>query len=281
MRQLAFAVFFGWIPIVSSADEVSTLPFTPAILLSDILPKNDTVDFEDGSESFHHDLVKRDGNCAAGYDSCAYINNPGYCCPNGQNCAIDPLGRSGCCPSDAVCTGLIGGSAYVTGAYSPPTMTTAVYAPAAITAGSGPTTTATFANANGAISTGFSILQNPYYPFKIIPTTYLSAGGCSAAWTGCQTDFASCTASLGGNKVGNSGVTISAPNLATVQATTTYAPATASSICSSLSSAACSGLKVTACSYFGSGNAAHTHAPVLCGAGIGAAVGVAGGWLLG
>jgi hypothetical protein len=76
------------------------------------------------------------------------------------------------------------------------------------------------------------------------------------------------------------GVTISAPNFQTNQASVTFPMPTASAICASLSSVACSGLQVTACTVFGDGNAAPTAGcGAMYGAGLGAAVGIAGQWL--
>jgi hypothetical protein len=257
--------------IHTSLAQLVILPFSAAL-------KDPTYD----STIPHQELVKRDGNCPSGYDSCGYLNIPGYCCPDGQNCAVDSLGHAACCPTDAVCTGNIGGTGFVNGGQNTLTQT-AGFATAAITAGTG-TATTTFAAANGAATeTAFSVLRNPFYPFKIIPTTYLSAGACSAAWTGCQTDMASCTRLLEG--IGGGSVTISAPNFVTTQQVTkTYPSVFASSVCSSLSLSACSGLQVNACSFFGgAGGTENSGAKptMLCGAGVGAVVGVAGQWLLG
>jgi hypothetical protein len=202
---------------------------------------------------------------------------PGSCCKGNANCGLDNVGHVACCPVGAVCTGTVSG-AFATG-------------------GADQTTTALIVGgvSPAAAATGdYSVVANPYYPFKAIPTTYANAAGCSAAWTGCQSDVSRCTAYLQGQQVtdgvatGNAGVTISAPNggvtvnAATTlpQATITMAPAQASSICSSLSMAGCSGLQVTACSVFGNGNGAGRACGGYGAVFGGAAVGLAGQMLL-
>lgn len=57
------------------------------------------------------DLFKRDYQCPAGYHSCASISNTGTCCTTDQTCQIIPnagIGKVGCCPSGATCSGSVG-----------------------------------------------------------------------------------------------------------------------------------------------------------------------------
>jgi hypothetical protein len=268
----------------STATSFQFSPFEPAILEYG-LDNNATLQPE-------LELRKRASNCPKDYVSCGYANAPGFCCKNNAVCAVDVVGHAVCCPSGAACTGTVGGTGFATGGG-------VVVATGTDTAT--PTTTAGLAsttNANGGIvvvngggsgittnagsAATVSVLPNALYPFKVIPTTYANAGACSAAWSGCQTDMARCTSYLGGG-LGNGGVTISAPNYVSLQATTTFAMPTASSICMSLSLQACSGLQVSACAVYGTANAA---APGMAGcgyygAGMGAAaVGIAGQMLL-
>ena len=230
------------------------------------------------------ELRKRDGNCPKGYTSCGYANAPGFCCKNNAVCTIDIVGHAVCCPSGAACTGTVGGTGFATGgggaavatAAGSSTTTNPNGGVGIVSGGSGLTTT--YAGSAATVS----VLPNALYPFKVIPTTYVNAAACSAAWSGCQTDMARCTSYLGGGQ-SNNGVTISAPNYVSLQATTTFAMATASSICSSLSLQACSGLQVPACAVFGTANGAAMGMPGCgyYGAGVGAAaVGFAGQMLL-
>lgn len=234
----------------------------------------------------HHEFFKRADNCPNGYGSCAYMGQPSFCCKGTSNCGTDNVGHVACCPVGAVCTGTIGGS-FATVSNNNNAGTTTTAAAQTTVVGLVPATQATGE---------YSVVQNPYYPFKAIPTTYADQRGCSAAWTGCQSDMARCTAYLQGGSIagevvtGNGGVTISAPNggitvnggAATLpQATITMAPAQASSICSSLSLAGCSGLQVTACSVFGGGNAARRACGGYGAVAGGAAIGLAGQMLWG
>jgi hypothetical protein len=245
------------------------------------------------------ELRKRDGNCPKDYTSCGYANAPGFCCKNNAVCTIDIVGHAVCCPNGAACTGTVGGTGFATGGGSGgggvvvatgaagTSTTTTSFGLASTTnpnggiviisgGGSGLTTT----NAGSAATV--AVLPNALYPFKVIPTTYINAAACSAAWSGCQTDMARCTSYLGGGQ-GNNGVTISAPNYVSLQATTTFAMPTASSICSGYSMQACSGLQVSACAVYGTANGA-AMGMAGCGyygAGMGAAaVGFAGQMLL-
>jgi hypothetical protein len=275
------------VPLVQS-DLNSPIPFSPPIAAFD----NGTLLTEDS----HYDLIKRDTSCQKGYSNCDYMSVAGYCCPNSDFCAIDGVGHVACCPSAAVCTGTVnGGFATQTQAVQQ-TVTQVIASPAVsasyvpnvassqtVAAGGGvligASQTTTAANGGFVVSTTpVSYLPGALYPFKVIATTYTNAAACSSAWQGCQTDLAKCTSYLAGAPAG--GVTISAPNYSTLTPTITLAAAVASSVCSSYSQAACSGLQETACAVFGAGNAAPTMGcGAIYGAGVGAAVGMAGQWL--
>jgi hypothetical protein len=271
-----------------------SLPFSPAVLES-AWPDygNDDTPLLPPPELELELLRKRDGNCAKGYNSCNYANAPAFCCKSNAVCTIDAVGHAVCCPLGVMCTGTVDGSNFVTGGpVNTATGTTNFGAAATITGlGSGGTTNGIgFVGGKGSASTTTglvapgaavtaNVIANAYYPFKVIPTTYVDAAACSAAWTGCQTDMTRCTSYLGGGVVGG-GVTISAPNYVSLRATTTMPMPAASSICASLSQQACSGLMVSACAVFGTTNAAATVGCGFYGAGMGAAVGIAGQMLL-
>ncbi|KAF2461145.1 hypothetical protein BDY21DRAFT_403473 [Lineolata rhizophorae] len=195
-----------------------------------------------------------DGGCSAGYGSCASIGAAGWCCSFGSTCTPDFANQVACCAMNVVCTGTIGAtnvpnvpSSAVTGGGSSADVTLTL--PSSTGGGfvvSG--TTATAAGAPAATST----LDNPYYPFPVIATTYSNAAACSSAYSKCQDDAGNCAAALQGDVAG---ITVVAPNGGvTVQgvSVTVDAPA-ATSICSSLSAEACSGLQVEACAAFGDG----------------------------
>lgn len=246
-------------------------PFFDASIADALFDGNDT--------AVAIELVKRQSGCASGYSNCAGIGAPGSCCKsNSQVCSADSSGHVGCCPVGAACTGTIAGA----------TAGQSVVTTGITTTTGTATTTGGFIIGTGTSSsaaiTSRSTVPNPYYPFPYIATTYTNAAACSAAYTGCQTDFASCTSALGGSV---NGVTVDAPNGAgiTVQAITATLPsAQASSACSSLSSVACYNLQVEACQAFGTGSgSAATGAAARAGCrsyvygmGAGVAVGMAG-----
>ena len=213
------------------------------------------------------DLFRRDSKCPI---SCSSVGNSKACCPKKTNCALDEAGNIACCPDNADCTGTVGPAA----AHS-----TAL--PAA-----GTSTTAGVAGITHAI-TGSSTVANSYYPFPFLPTTYANAAECTTSYSSCQLESAKCTGVLEG---GGMGVTVSGPGGGITQQGA-VAPASAESICSSLSAEACHGLALTQCSTLGgaaktgaagtfiegSANAAPTrHAGSLYGFGVGVAVGLVG-----
>jgi hypothetical protein len=213
------------------------------------------------------ELLKRQNNaCATSYFNCAGLGAPGLCCPRTAVCSADQAGQVACCPQGAACTGAIG--AIATGT-NPSASSTVSFVIASTTSES------PFVQETNGANRG-STVQNQFYPFPYIPTTYNNAAACSSAYTSCQSDAASCTAALAN---GAAGVTISAPggSGATITAIPSVGLQSAQSICSSLSSLGCSQLTVEACAAFdGQGNAAKRArcADYLMTAGV--AVGIAG-----
>lgn len=211
------------------------------------------------------ELLKRQNNaCATGYYACTNENAPGLCCPRTAICSVDQNRNVACCPQGATCTGTLGAPAGAPQTASP----TFVFA--STTTGNPFVQQTTVPNAAAG-----STVQNAFYPFPIIATTYTDAAACSAAYTGCQTNAASCTTALAN---GAQGVTISAPNGgATITAVPSLGLQSAQSICASLSLQACSGLQVEACRSFGGAGSGATM--VNCGGYLmagGVAMGIAG-----
>ncbi|KAF1831866.1 hypothetical protein BDW02DRAFT_571607, partial [Decorospora gaudefroyi] len=220
------------------------------------------------ADSSNLELRKRqqdDNACAQNYFACANLGAPGLCCPRTAVCSADRAGQVACCPQGIVCTGAIGAVPIPTGTQ---TTTTDSFVIASTT------TDGPFVQETGGANHG-STVQNQFYPFPYIPTTYSDAAACSSAYTSCQRDAASCTAALA---TGAAGVTISAPNGgATITAIPSLGLQSAQSICSSLSSLGCSQLNVRACEAFDEGGYAAQRAP--CAdylMTVGVAVGIAG-----
>jgi hypothetical protein len=247
---------FLLVPLTALAAPDLIAPFEPA--LPQITSANNA------TEDANPLLARQNGNaCATNYYACAALNAPGLCCPRTAICTADQNRAVACCPQGAQCTGTLG-SPVATGTQSSP-----AFASASTTTTGAPFVQAT-PNA-GARST----VQNAFFPFPYIPTTYTNAAACSAAYTSCQGDAAKCTTALAN---GAQGVTVSAPNGgATITAVPSVGLQSAQSICASLSQEACSGLQVEACRSFGgegSGAATRCGGGYLMGAGV--AVGIAG-----
>lgn len=213
------------------------------------------------------ELLKRQGNtCANNYYACSNLGAPGLCCPRTAVCSADQRGQVACCPQGNVCTGTIGAI--------PTTSPTATQTGPFVVAST--TTAGPFVQQTTGASAG-STVQNQFYPFPYIATTYTNAAACSSAYTSCQGDAAKCTNALAN---GAQGVTISAPNGgATITAIPSVGLQSAQSICASLSSIGCYQLTVEACARFdgaGAGNGAMRArcADYLMTAGV--AVGIAG-----
>ncbi|OAX78275.1 hypothetical protein ACJ72_07421 [Emergomyces africanus] len=112
------------------------------------------------------------------------------------------------------------------------------------------TATTTPSPTAGPTSTGPTVPNAPF-PFTIIPTSFPNQEACVSAYTGCQVQYSSCTASLGGvNGVtiggggGQGGITVPGvvPTAGNPQ-----------SVCSSLSTEACHGLQAAYCTAFRDG----------------------------
>jgi hypothetical protein len=117
--------------------------------------------------------------------------------------------------------------------------------------GTGTATTTTTTNTDATITGTASYVSNTYFPFPIIPTTYVNSAACNSAFSACQANYAACTNDLQGNTFG---VTIVAPNGAGVTVAPTaqnLGEASATSICNSLSSEACFGIGSGSCAVFG------------------------------
>ena len=207
-------------------------PFEPAITSS---PQD--IGVVDADQLF----ARQNANaCATNYYACAALNAPGLCCPRSAICSADANRAVACCPQGAVCTGALGLSVTSTAS-----TVSGAFVPAATTTGSF-VQTGGASGGNGIRST----VQNAFYPFPAIPTTYSNAAACSAAYTSCASDAAACTTALAN---GDPGVTIQAPGGggATITPIPSVGLQSAQSICASLSSQACSGLQVEACRSFG------------------------------
>lgn len=220
-------------------------------------------------ELINLDLFRRDSKCP---NSCSSVGNSRACCPKKTNCALDDAGNIACCPNNAQCTGNVAAAAVAVAS-------TTVPSPAA-----GMLTTAGAAAITHAIS-GSSRVANSYYPFPYLATTYENAAECTSSYSSCQLESAKCTGVLEG---GGMAVTVSGPGGGITQQGA-IAPASAESICSSLSAEACHGLALTQCSTLGgalqatagtfvvgSANAAPTRCGAVYGIGMGVAFGLGG-----
>lgn len=197
-------------------------------------------------------LQKRQ-DCPLNHSNCDGLDS-GACCPSGTTCTTDTNNHVACCPINAACTGTIGAGTSATGSLTTTggiivggSTTTASSRTSALTASSTSNSATTTSNGVSVVS----VVPNSYFPFAYIPTAFSNSGQCSSYFTSCQSEFSSCTASLGG---GVNGVTVSGlGGGVTVAGTTASGTANAQSICSSLSSVACHGLQSSSCSVYGSG----------------------------
>jgi len=194
-----------------------------------------------------HDLLKRDGNCPDNFNSCSTYakGNGGACCTVGSVCTKDSGNNIACCPIGAKCTGSVtagSGTAAGGAVFGSPTTT-----------GTGTSTSSNTATITSGSGTA-SYVQNTFFPFPYIPTTYSNSAACNTAYSACQANLAACTNALGGNAFG---VTVVAPGGGGVTVTPTAAnvgSASASSVCESLSSEACYNIQSGNCAQFGTGS---------------------------
>jgi hypothetical protein len=264
------------------------------------------------SPDFELKLAKRQSNgCTSGYANCATLGAAGLCCKTTEVCAQDSSGNVACCQTQATCTGTIrpattGGTNTAAGGSSASTSIVVVGGAGATTTtastttggsvatigSSGTSTGIVFVGASGATSgaqqtsgASRSYVNNPYYPYAFIPTTYADAAACSSAYTTCHADYSACSSYLAGAPSAH-GVTVSVSGgggTTVVQsvAPTTYAADFASSVCASLSGSACYGLTVAACAAFGSATAAGNGAAAARCTGVGYAAGLGAGIAMG
>jgi hypothetical protein len=134
-------------------------PFEPAVAQ---LPTSDNNSTLDGTPEL---FVRQNGNaCATNYYACAALNAPGLCCPKTATCTADQNRAVACCPQGAVCTGALGLPTATL------TNSAATFVPASTTTTQNPFVQQTTVP-NGAAGVR-STVQNAFYPFAYIPTTY-------------------------------------------------------------------------------------------------------------
>lgn len=180
-------------------------------------------------------LLPRQNLCSSDGISCANFGSPNLCCQRSSSCAIDQVGHIACCPANAVCTGTIDSGAIIT---SIPT--------------------SLLSAATTAPTTGASIVPNAYFPFVYLPTTYPNAAVCTQSYSSCQSEFASCTASLGNGNSGGNGVTVNGGGVPGITVQGPVGSISAASICLSLSLEACHNLQLANCATYPSGTATGT-----------------------
>ncbi|KAK0754077.1 hypothetical protein B0T18DRAFT_398445 [Schizothecium vesticola] len=167
-------------------------------------------------------VQKRQGSgCLENFYSCAQYGAAfnGVCCQNGQTCRLDTNNNPACCPRNAICTGVAPAN------FQPPNPT-------------------------------IDFVPNPYYSFPYIATSFGNARACSQAIGQCSDSFQACTSQLGGQAgVGNYHVTVVVPGgggtTVTGNGGINYGPASATSICSSLSRIACRDIQPGMCTMTG------------------------------
>ncbi|KAI1325274.1 hypothetical protein F5Y16DRAFT_378429 [Xylariaceae sp. FL0255] len=163
--------------------------------------------------SVFNEKDQKDVTCPSNYFSCESQGPAfeGTCCENGQVCSLDAASSAACCPQTATCTGVA------------------------------PTTTVTTA----------SYVSNSYFQFPIVAYSFSNAAACTAAVSDCASNYNACVSELvSGAGSGGYGVTVSVPGgggTTVAPATTSFASATATSICSSLSLSGCHGLSDGLC----------------------------------
>ena len=248
MRPSSACISLFLLPI--SALQIPSIfaPFYEPHLDNSLLISNETI-----IHSSENELRKRDGNCPVNYNSCSTLAkaDAGACCTSGSICTLDHARNIACCPIGATCTGTIQiatGTTTTTGTGSGGF----VFGTSTTTSTSPNTATTTTSSVATATITGtVSYVNNAYFPFPYIPTTYANSADCNSAYNDCQTNYAACTVDLQGG--GGNGVTIVAPGGGTTVAVTTtnLGLASVTSICSSLSKAACYGLVTQNCPQFG------------------------------
>ncbi|KAL4787234.1 hypothetical protein BJX76DRAFT_354420 [Aspergillus varians] len=210
----------GWIAatfLASSALSVEHIPFDSPVTASP-----DTIQRA-------HDilrLLKRDGNCPSGYDTCDNLDNSDICCRSGSRCTSDENHHVACCPSGASCTGTIAGS--TSGGFESPQTSDATT-----------TTTSDEPQITGSTMSGD-------WPFVYVPTSFSDADICSSYYDRCESDYTQCVTHFGGY-----GVTVTGGGADFTQG---GGAAGAISTCSSLSQSACHGLSLQTCGNYEGGS---------------------------
>ena len=225
MRSTATAIFLLLAPISAIQIPPILADFYEAHTPEPLLLSNET------SIAVEHELRKRQaGGCPVNFNPCLADGYEGACCTRGSICTMDSARNVACCPNGATCTGTIGGN-------SPATTTGTVTGLPGTTITSGPV----------------SVITNAYFPFPVIATSYPNSAACNDAYEACQTNYAACTANLQGSGFG--GISIVAPNggVTVTPTVQNLGPASATSICSSLSQQACYGIVSDNCAQFGQG----------------------------
>lgn len=210
----------GWISatfLASTVVSIETLPFSPPT----------TPESGKGAYDVLLRLMKRDGDCPAGYNACTNMDKSDICCKQGSKCARDEADNIACCPTGASCTGSLTGGSGGAGASS-----TSFRFPR--------TATATQTTApNDATITGSTMPGG--YPFIYVPTSFSNAGVCSSYYSRCENDYTKCLSELGGGyavTVGGAGGGVTREGGSKPSAVST---------CSSLSQEACHGLNIGYC----------------------------------
>jgi hypothetical protein len=248
--------------LLPSISAIQFAPFyEPHFISSDANDTSSSSSLEP-TQLLQNGLLKRDGNCPVSFNSCSTLaaNYGGACCTVGSHCSIDNGRNIACCPIGALCTGSI-------------TAATATTTGGVVIGGGGvgATTTPTTTTATTPTITGTGgVVPNAFFPFPIVQSSYVNAAACSQAYTGCQSNYAACTQNLQG---GGFAVTVVAPQGGVTVSPTAQnlGPASATSICSSLSQAACGNFRDTDCSQFGVGTATGGGSFVIGGTSAGAA----------
>ncbi|KAH8808398.1 hypothetical protein F5884DRAFT_792085 [Xylogone sp. PMI_703] len=239
MKRTIASLFL--LPLINRATAYSPSNFAPFLLPSD---NEATLLSNDSLTPVELELLKRAGNCPNNYNPCIG-NGAGSCCTAGSVCTVDNANNIACCRLGATCTGTIATPANSGG------VSTGGFAGF----GSRTSTASAPSNAIATVTGSLSLVQNSYFPWPYIPTSYANSAACNSAYQACQTNYMVCTNDLVG---GGFAVTISVPGGGgtTIAPTATALPTpSATSICSSLYSEGCFNIQSSDCAQFGNGPA--------------------------
>ena len=113
MRLLAFLPPSLLLSLTTALQLPNLQPYLSAISfpisLADYIPPTTANTTSD--EARQHDLLKRQfsNTCPEDFNPCDNVGAPGLCCASAAACAADDAGNVACCPTGAVCTGVING----------------------------------------------------------------------------------------------------------------------------------------------------------------------------